>query len=248
MTCSSGKTYKQHLTKTNMNFIKKIFDGEIDETVHLQFQKFSKGEFRNRALINAKKSGKKYTIRTTAEFANGLVKIVAEKLGSQKTLVAGAIVSTSDLKEELNPKEIKQFQGVKRYLIEKEMSGEEILELLEKLPKAFFALTFSYGEYNLKIKPKIPKSGKPGKKNEKPKVNFCTLKTTDSEITRDFIFEKPDFKKAEINHTFFIEEIIKPEGETDFVKIRKLAKKKGHIIREAVIDDETINSKKEFVV
>lgn len=231
-----------------MNFIKKIFEGEIDETIHLQFQKFSKGEFRYRALINAKRSGKKYTIRTTAEFANGLVRLVAEKLGSQKTLVIGAIVSTSDLKEELNPKEIKQFQGVKRYLIEKEMSGDEIIELMEKLPKAFFALTFSYGDYNLKIKPKIPKSGKPGKKNEKPKVNFCALKTTDSEIGKDFIFEKPDFKKAEINHTLFIEEIIKPEGEEDFAKIRELAKKKGYILREAEIDGEIINTKKEFVV
>jgi hypothetical protein len=230
-----------------MNFIKKIFKGEIDEAVHSQFQKFSKGEFRNRALINAKKSGKKYTIKTTAEFANGLVRIMAEKLGSQKTLITGAIVSTSNLKEELNPKEIKQFQGVKRYLIEKEMSGEEILGLLEKLPKAFFALTFSYGDNALKITPKAPKSGKPGKKDEKPKVNFCTLKTTDSEITRDFIFEKVDFKKAEVNHTFFIEEIIKPEGEADFSRIRELAKKKGHIIREAEIDGEIIKSEKEFV-
>ena len=246
--CSPGKIYKQYFTKTNMNFIKKIFDGKIDETVHSQFQKFSKGEFRNRAIINAKKSGKKYTIKTTAEFANELVKIMAEKLGSEKTIVTGAIVSTSDLKEELNPKEVKQFQGVKRYLIEKEMSGEEILELIEKLPKAFFALTFSHGDDSLKIKPKAPKSGKAGKSKEKPKVNFCTLKTTDSKIGRDFIFEKPDFKKAEINHTFLIDEIVKPEGETDFAKIRELAKRKGHIVREAVIDDETINSKKEFVV
>ena len=37
-----------------MNFIKKIFDGNIDESVHLQFQKFSKGEFRDRALIKAR--------------------------------------------------------------------------------------------------------------------------------------------------------------------------------------------------
>lgn len=231
-----------------MNFIKKIFNEKIDETVHLQFQKFSKGEFKYRALINAKKSGKKYTIKTTAEFANELVKIMAEKLGSQKTLITGVIVSTSDLKEELNPKEVKQFQGVKKYLIEKEMSGEEILGLIEKLPKAFFALTFSHGDNALKITPKAPKSGKPGKKNEKPKVNFCTFKTTDSEIGRDFIFEKSDFKKAEINHTFFIEEIIKPEGETDFVKIRELAKKKGYIVREAEIDEEIIKNKKEFVI
>jgi len=237
-----------------MNFIKKIFDdrGGEDRLVHLQFQKFSKGKFGNRALINVKKSGKKYTIKTTAEFANGLVRLMAEKLGSEKTIVKGAIISTSDLREELDPIGVKQFQGVKRYLIEKEMSGEEILELLEKFPKAFFALTFAHPETgeSLKIKPKSPKSGKPGKKNEKPKVNFCTLRTLDSAIGRDFIFETDNFKVAEINHTFLIEEIVIPEelkNEDDFSKVREGARRKGRIIRETEIDGREIRSEKEFI-
>ncbi len=100
----------------NMNFIKKIFDGKIDEYVHIQFQKFSKGEFRNRALINARRTGKKYTISTTAEFANELVKWAAEKLGNGKTQITGAIISTSDLKEELDFTNIKQFQGLSKFL------------------------------------------------------------------------------------------------------------------------------------
>jgi len=49
-----------------MNFIKKVFDESIDEEVHLQFQKFSKGEFRDKALIKAKKSKDKYTIIATS--------------------------------------------------------------------------------------------------------------------------------------------------------------------------------------
>ena len=84
-----------------MNFIKKIFDGDVDESVHLQFQKFSKGEFRNRALIEANKTGKGYTIKTSAEFANGLVNIMSEKLGEESSRVTGAIVSTQDLTVEL---------------------------------------------------------------------------------------------------------------------------------------------------
>ena len=39
-----------------MNFITKIFKGDTDEEVHRQFEKFSRGEFRNRALIEAKSS------------------------------------------------------------------------------------------------------------------------------------------------------------------------------------------------
>ena len=182
-----------------MNFIKKIFGGESDENVHLQFQKFSKGEFRNRALMRVKCSGKKYTIYTSAEFANELVRTVAEKLGEERTQVTGAVVSTSDLTGELEFKDKKQFQGVKRYIIDNEMSGNEILALLDKLPKTFFALTFNAGDEKLKIKPKAPKSGKPGKGDETPKIDFCKLNTTDEGIMKSFVFEDGDFKEANVN-------------------------------------------------
>lgn len=236
-----------------MNFIKKVFDENIDSSVHLQFQKFGKGEFRDRALIKARRAGNKYTISTGAEFANGLVRIMAEKLGDEKVKVTGAIVSAHDLKGELDFKDVKQFQGVKRYIIDKELSGNEIIRLLNKFPKVFFALSFDVpqDETQLKIKPKAPKSGKPGKKKEeKLKVDFCKLTTKDSEIAKFFVFENPGFKNAEISHTFVINEVIIPEGlksGNDFARIREEAKKKGKIIREAVIDGQKIKTEKEFV-
>ncbi len=231
-----------------MNFIKKIFEGEIDDSVHSQFQKFSKGEFRDRALIKAKFSARKYTIKTSAEFANGMVRVLSEKLGEEKTRVTGAIVSTSDLKEELEFREVKQFQGVKRYLIDSEMSGREIIELLDKFPKSFFALSFSAGDSSVKIKPKAPKSGKPKseKKDAKFNPNFCKLITKDFELGKSFVFEKENFKLAEISHDFIIEEIIFPEDEKDYSKIRELAKRKGKIIREGMIDGEEMRREKEF--
>ncbi len=226
-----------------MNFIKKVADKNFDEKVHLQFQKFSKGQFPNRALIEAKNSNGKYTIKTSAEFANELVKICAEKLGSEKTKVTGAIVSTSDLKNELNFKEIKQFQGVKRYLIDSEMSGDEIISLLDKFPKTFFALTFNVPKDDtmLKIKPKAPKSGKPkNNKDELPKPDFCNLKTTDRKLGDEFIFENTGFKKAQIRHDFLINGIEIPEelkGSDDFAKIREESKRVGKIMRKSIIDD-----------
>jgi len=244
---SHKKLYNRSLILLFMNFIKKIVDKRVDERVHLQFQKFSKGEFRNRALVEARKmAGGKYSIKTSAEFANELVRAVAEKLRDEKTNIKGAIVSTSDLTGEVDFKDKKQFQGVKRYLIDKEMSGTEIIKLLNKFPKTFFALSFEVRDDKLKIKPKAPKSGKPGKGDKKPKADFCILKTTDKKLVESFVFEKPDFNKAEINHTFFIEEIIPPEGETDFAKIRELAKRKGRIIREAIIDEQEMNREIEF--
>jgi len=243
---SIKKIYKFILQKYSMNFIKKVFEDKVDEEAHLQFQKFSKGEFRDRALIDAKNSNGKYTIKTSAEFANELVKMMAEKLGDEKTKVTGAIVSTNDLTGELEFKDKKQFQGVKRYLIDKEMSGTEILNLLEKFPKTFFALSFNIGDDKLKIKPKAPKSGKPGKGDEEAKADFCVLKTTDKQTADNFIFENPNFKTAKINHTYFIDSMVMPEGEKDFAKIREMAKRKGKIIRKAIIDDKEVINEKEF--
>jgi len=223
-----------------MNFIKKVFDGESDELVHLQFQKFSKGEFQNRAIIEVKKTGGGWAIKTSAEFTNELVRIMAEKLEGSSVKVTGAVISTQDLTGKLKFKDKKQFQGVKRYLIDNEMSGVEIISLLNNFPKNFFALTFDVGDEKLKIKPKAPKSEKSGSKGEeKPKADFCSLKTSDENIVKDFVFEKTGFKQAKISHNFFIEKIEIPEelkDSKDFAKIREESKRVGKIVREAVID------------
>jgi len=97
----------------------------------------------------------------------------------------------------------------------------------------------------LKIKPKAPKMGVPGKKGEPPKTDACKLVTSDSAIGESFIFETKDFKLAEINHVVVVEKVIMPETEgEDFAKIRELAKKQGKIIRYSKIDD--VESEKEF--
>ena len=232
-----------------MNFIKKIVDGKIDESVHLQFQKFSRGEFKNRAVLKVKKSKNRYTINSGPEFARGFVRMLDEKLGDNSTKVTGAVISTVDLTGKINFKEKKQFQGVKRYLLDDEMTGKKIINLLDQFPKTFFALTFSVDENcKLKIKPKAPKSGKPGKKGEEPKADFCKFITNDSEIGRSFVFEKDDFKLAEIKHTFLIEKIILPEGEgEDFSKIREMAKRQGKIIRYSNIDDLKAEKSYDFI-
>lgn len=230
-----------------MNFIKKIFDKKEDNLVHLQFQKFSKGEFKNKAVIQAKNSSGKFTIFTTYEFANELVRDIAEKLGNNRTNVTGAVISTSDLTGEIDFSTKKQFMGVKQYGINKEMSGNEIVALLNKFPKVFFALSFKTNDSELKIKAKAPKSAKPNTKEEQPKPDFCKLITNDKKLASEFIFEG-EFKKASINHTFLIKDIIFPkEAGEDFALIREMAKRKGKIIRESNIDDKITKREIDFV-
>lgn len=232
-----------------MNFIKKVFDNKIDESVHQQFQKFSRGEFRDRALIKAKKTGNKFTIFTSSEFANDFVKYSAEKLGNRKTDVKGVIVSTLDLAG-LDYKNKKQFMGIKQYVIEKEISGHEILELMKKFPKAFFGLSFEADNTVLKIKPKAPKSAKPSTKSDEAiKPDFCKIITEDAKIGEGLVFEKRDFKTAEIKHTFMINDMVIPselKNEKDFAKVREGARRKGKIIRNATIDGKQDITEKEF--
>ncbi|VVB83619.1 Uncharacterised protein [uncultured archaeon] len=232
-----------------MNFIKKVFDKTPDEDVHLQFQKFSRGEFRNRAMIKAKKVKNNYTISTTSEFANEFVGLVAEKLGNEKTKVTGAIISTTDLGKEIDFQNKKQFMGIKQYVIDKEMGGNEIINLIKKFPKVFFALSFSAGGDVLKIKAKAPKSAKPKNKDEAPNPDFCKLTTSDEKIAKSFVWEKADFKLAEIGHDFFIDEIVIPDeikNEKDFAVVREKSLRKGRIVRKAVIDGKETKEEAKF--
>lgn len=230
------------------SFIKKIFDGNIDELVHLQFERFGRGEYRDKAVIIARNVKGVYNIATTPEFANEFVRGMAEKLGSGKTKVTGIVVSTRDLTGELDFKDKKQFMGVKQYIMDGEMSGQEIISLMDKFPRCFFGLSFSVNGSELKIKPKAPKSAKPSTKSEeKPKADFCKLKTQDSGLAHGVLFDTKEFKRAEVKHLFVIKDIILPKGVSDPRELREMAKRKGKIVREITVDGVTVKEEKEFL-
>ena len=238
------------------SFIKKIFDGksENDILVHNQFQKYSRGEFKNKAMMNFGKSKDRYSVVTSAEFANEMVRAVAEKTGNTKVKVTGGIITTADLTGQLEFSGKKQFMGVKQYVIDKEMTGNEILAICDKFPLAFTALSFIAPDgTELKIKPKAPKSAKPSTKggDEAPKVDFCKLYTRDKNLARAFVFDKEididNVKKAEINNTFAISDIILPKGEKDFARMRELAKRKGKVLRTIKIEDSIIKKEADFL-
>jgi len=230
------------------SFIKKIFNEKSDNFVHLQFQKFSKGFYKNKALIKASKSNKGYSINTSSEYANELVRNVAELINeNQKVNVTGIVVSTRDLTNELNFKNKKQFMGVKQYIIDSEMNKKEIIGICDKFPTSFIGLSFSFDETELKIKPKSPKSAKPSTKSgEQPKVDFCKLKTNNESLVRNLIFDIPDFKKLEISHDFEITGLEIPKNEPDPLKMRENTVRLGKIKRRMVIDGKNIEKSVEF--
>lgn len=235
-------------------FIKKIKDSGIDEMVHLQFKKYSRGEFKNKAMITAKRSKDNYAINTSPEYANELVRFFGESLGDNSAKVNGIIVSTRDLTGELDFQDKKQFMGVKQYIINKEMNGREIVELCNKLPNSFIGLSFNANGSELKIKPKAPKSAKPSvKTEEKTRVDFCKLKTDNKELVKSLLFDVDldHFKNAEITHDFIINDIIvsdelKKQANGDYSLMKEMAKRKGKIVRKVKTDYDEKVSEIEF--
>ena len=234
------------------SFIQKIFEGEVDESVHLQFQKFSKGEFVGRGMFRVKNTGGKFSVSTGPEYAKDLIMGLAEKLGSGKTMVSGALISALDL-DGFEYKEKKNAIGVRKYIIESEMTGEEILELCSKMDKAFFALSFKAGDSELTVKPKSPKSAKgvssQKKEGEKAKIDFCKLKTREKRSIEGLVFDVAGFKNVEGAHDFIIDEIVindamRSEAGGDFGRLREMAHRKGRVVRRLNVDGEEKVSEK----
>ncbi len=246
--------------------IYKIFSKKIDEEVHSEFIKYSEGIFENKYLLEAKKQKEGWAIKTSAEFVNYLVKSCLEKTKGEIE-VSGVIVSTFDLRNAMggyvfDPEEkVKQFMGIKQLVVDTKpspgmvnsiqkfkdgikqlvvdtkTSPERIIELMNKFPRAFYALTFSTPDFQIKTKAKAPKGAKPAAAGEKEVApNFCSIKTSNNEIVQDLFFDALDFKEIKINHTIQINEIILPKEIGDPAQMREKAIRKGKIIRKLTID------------
>jgi hypothetical protein len=232
--------------------IKKIFSGRTDAEVHSEFVKFSKGVFGGRYLLEAKKQKDRWSIKTGAEFANFLVGKCLEEV-SGKIFVKGIITSTFDIRTGMggfvfNPEEeVKQFMGIKQLKVDCEAESRRIAEVMNKFPRAFFALSFSTGKSELKIKAKAPKSAKPSAGGEKePKAEFCSLKTSNRQIVDDLFFDNPDFNRISIKHTIKINEILIPKGISSPVEMREKAVRKGVIVREVEADGRKSSREAKF--
>ncbi|MBM3232999.1 hypothetical protein FJZ18_02430 [Candidatus Pacearchaeota archaeon] len=233
--------------------IYKIFSGKTDESVHAEFIKYSKGIFENKYLLEGKKSKTGWTIKTSAEYVNTLVRNCLEK-SAGRIQVSGVIVSTFDVHTRAQillgnetVKRVKQFMGIKQVVIEGQADAKNLIELMDSFPRAFFALSFSSGDTQIKTKAKAPKSAKPSSGGDKEvSADFCTVKTNQRGIIDDLFFDCKDFIESSIRHTLSIKEITLPKGVSDPVQIREQAKRKGTIIRILKSDGKETKKEVEF--
>ena len=219
--------------------MKRIFEGAFDDEVHGAFLKFGRGEYRNKYLLEGKRQAKKWAVKAGAEYANFLVRKCLEKIDGSVE-VKGIIVSTLDLRDEIGFDVVKvgNFQGIRKNVIDTEVEASEILALMDKFPRVFFALSFKGEGFVLKIKPKAPKSGKPGKGGEKPVADFCSLKTDDGGIVDELFFGVGEFGEVSVNHTINVMDIVYPANVEELKpsEVRELAKRKGVVVRDVVVD------------
>ncbi|MFH0712137.1 MAG: hypothetical protein V1889_03415 [archaeon] len=233
-----------------MSVVKKIFDGVFDDEVHGAFLKFGRGGYRNKYLLEGKRQSKNWGVKAGAEYVNFLVRRCLEKING-RVAVKGVIVSTLDLKNEISFDIVKvgNFQGIRKNVIDSEVEASEILKLMDKFPRVFFALSFGGGDFILKIKAKAPKNGKPGNGDDKPVVDFCSLKTGDKLLVDDLFFGAGNFNEVSVNHTIEVREIIYPENADELKpeEVRELSKRKGIVIRNVLVDGVSKEWRAEFV-
>jgi hypothetical protein len=228
-----------------MSVINKIFSGLKDEEVHSDFTKYSRGVFDNKYLIEAKKQKDKWNIKTSAEYVNYIVRECLKEVKGEVD-VKGVIVATFDVSKEAEfaVERIKQFMGIKQAVVATKTTPEKILNLMNKYPKAFFALTFSTPNSELKVKAKAPKSAKPSSGGDKePAAEFLSLKTSNKNIIDDLLFGIENLEQVTIKHILNIKDITLPKNEKDPVKIRENAIRKGTIKR--IVMSEGSKSEKE---
>jgi len=225
-------------------FVKKIFKDAVDYLVHLQFIRFGKGRLENRAVMKINRNGN-VKIKGNFEIANDLVLFAF--MISKKLKVNGPVLlkesDRGEMEKILGEKAVKK-RGSWIINIDKELSFEEA----EKMRAVAFCLLLDLEApgIQLKTKKKLPKTVK---RAEKIDDKFCVMQLDSRywpQVKDEFLFDVPDGKKFEISHTFLINEIIIPKGESDYNKIRLLAKRKCKIIRKVVVDGKEYISEKDF--
>ncbi|MGK0208772.1 MAG: hypothetical protein ACI83O_000026 [Patescibacteria group bacterium] len=232
--------------------VKKIFDGVADDEVHISLLRNGRGEFSDKFLVDAKKQASKWSVKTGFEYVNTIVRNCLTALDGAETKISGVIVTTLDLKNEITFPVIKigNFQGVRSIKINDMVNPTLLLDLMDKYPKAFVALTFKTPDFELKVKAKGPKPPKGAKGDEDTKADFLSLKTNNWDMIADLFFDVgKDWKVIKLNHTLKIDNIEYPANLESLkpAEVRELSKRGGTLYRTATLDDNEKKSEVAFL-
>lgn len=211
-----------------MNFIKQIFEGKTDDYVHEKFVRYGKGEY-ERALINVKRTSKNIKVKTSYDLSNDMFRICLDFLKGSAD-VSGKIIAGFDLQNKLGL-EAEYTKRGKLHTAELKckLSKEELEKIWDNFKLEFILLNIKGDNVELKCGKSLPKPG------GSIKCDFCKA-SLPAEALKEFDLNDK-IGEANITHVYVINELAVPkEYENDFEKARIHAKRKGFLIRKAVVD------------
>ena len=217
-----------------INFIKKIVDNDVDDYTHLKFTRFGKGKFEKEDFI-VKLSGKNVQIQTGYEYAEVILRILAENTNSE-VVGSGKIISSKDVEDKIKEHglEITAKRG-KKYDVKFSLSSSDFKKFIYDFEDCYVLLNATSGLNVIKMKQSLPKPNKLVEKFINAKYDKDLLPV----LTDEFLFDVPNFKKqVTMKHWYEINDIVVDEElvKTDPLKARLEAKRKGKLIREINLD------------
>ena len=225
-----------------MDFMNRLFIGKSDEHVHRQFVRFGKGLYDYRALINFAR-GKQNKVSGSFEYTNDFVLFLATIL---PTVQLSGVILSKDPITGFGPSAKKS--GIYQTEINKEVTSQQIRDILGKCYNIL--VDVSAPGVELKSKRKLPKPGKSGE--GKVDNKFCVLVIDEKYVPKAmeffFTYVSPNTKRVKTRYAIKVEDIIAPESEKDFEKVRLMAKRKGTITRISEVDKKEEKKEIEFCV
>lgn len=216
-----------------MHYIKDIVENNVTEHAHNKFLRYSKGNFVG-PLMKIKFGKSDVKVYGSFHFVDELLILVAEYLGSKVVHVKGSLVWNSDLTPELAKlgimySKVTKSRGIFKYVLENDVNIKDFVEYMGK----YNVLVSIKDDVSLVTKSSFPKP------NKEFTNDFCKAVFPASfakRILEEFAFETKELpKEVVIEHRILIDDIELPDVES-FEEARRLAKRKGTLIRKVIVD------------
>lgn len=214
-----------------MNFLRSIFEGKQHPLMHDKFTRYGKGDY-ERLLFEIKK-GKDLKIKSSFDFANDFVGIIADRI-KEDAEVSGKIIAARDFKNELGLELADYSKRGKLFTAEinLRLNPQQLKIVYDKMKEDFLLLKIESDKFRLKTANSLPKPG------GTIKPDFCSA-TLPLGCLDEFAWDvKNDFKLLIIKHILHITDVefSKELMKTEPAKARLEARRIGKIERQLEID------------
>ncbi|MHA1311423.1 MAG: hypothetical protein ACTSWR_00645 [Candidatus Helarchaeota archaeon] len=229
------------------HFLIKIFNNEIDESIHDKFLRYSKGEFEG-PVLDLVIRGKKVSFYVDRDYDQYFLDFILRHLPSNDYKVSGNIITKSDPEAQVNDLKIQskitKSKGLYNIKLNDIYNLEKLKEIYKELKKIGYPLlsissTIKGNPWKITTKKSIPRPSANSKESEEKEKhpNFCKgtfprdqelLNEVIQDCLLDFIeiadeLKNQNFHELQLQNIFNIEKILLPDPKIkeDLIKEQK---------------------------